>query len=617
MSDTPAHDLLGALRVAEGVDWIAPAQVVAVRADVDRACITVEQDGKRTELEAALLVAADGGRSFVREALGLPVVKRDYGQSAVVTNVTPERPHRNVAFERFTEEGPIALLPMTGGRCAVVWTVPDERVESVLALDDAAFLAAFQERFGHRLGRFLRVGRRDAYPLKLLRVREAVRGRVALVGNAVLAGYEAWRLDEQRKMGQATDGLARLFANPLPPLRLARNLGMLALDLFAPARHALARTAMGLHGRLPRLALLERTEPALDWPADSYDLRVSALTRASETMLRNLGAWAGMRVCAYERMRVWDARGFGEIAFDAADIGEPNLGHIVENREIVAALWRAIRQRPEIEVVTGQEIAALEEDGPALRLGDGRVLRAQLRELAGIGLSARDYDQYAVVATVRPEAGNRATAWQRFLPEGPLVLLPLRDDLFSIVWSITPAEAAALVEATPEDFAQRLTLASERCCGELALVDPQRAAFPLRLQRATTYVRPGIALVGDAAHVIHPLAAGQGVNLGLLDAGALLDVLGDARSRGEPLGALGVLRRYERARRGHNLAVQMTMDAFKHLFSNRNPALYLARNLGLGLADRIPPLRRQFERIALGQGIELPSLARDESDTCR
>jgi 2-octaprenyl-6-methoxyphenol hydroxylase len=286
--------LLGALRGAEGVDWIAPAQVVAVRADADRACITVEQDGQRSELAAALLVAADGGRSFVREALGLPVVQRDYGQSAVVTNVTPERPHRNVAFERFTEEGPIALLPMTGGRCAVVWTVPDTQVESVLALDDAAFLAAFQERFGHRLGRFLRVGRRDAYPLQLLRVREAVRGRVALIGNAahtlhpiagqgfnlglrdvaalaelvlearargediggdaVLAGYEAWRLDEQRKMAQATDGLARLFANPLPPLRLARNLGMLALDLFAPARHALARTAMGLSGRLPRLA---------------------------------------------------------------------------------------------------------------------------------------------------------------------------------------------------------------------------------------------------------------------------------------------------------------------------------------------------------------------------
>ncbi len=286
--------LLGALRATECVEWIAPAQVVAMRIEADRACITVEQDGRRSELEAALLVAADGGRSFVREALGLPVVKRGYGQSAVITNVTPERPHRNVAFERFTEEGPIALLPMTGGRCAVVWTVLDTKVDSVLALDDAAFLAAFQKHFGHRLGRFLHVGRRNAYPLKLLRVREAVCGRVVLIGNAahtlhpiagqgfnlglrdvaalaelvlgargrgediggdtVLVGYEAWRQDEQRKVAEATDGLVHLFTNPLPPLRLARNLGMLALDLFTPARHVLARTAMGLHGRLPRLA---------------------------------------------------------------------------------------------------------------------------------------------------------------------------------------------------------------------------------------------------------------------------------------------------------------------------------------------------------------------------
>ncbi len=389
-----------------------------------------------------------------------------------------------------------------------------------------------------------------------------------------------------------------------------------------------AALALGAADAGLRVALLERREPPRDWPADSHDLRVSALTRASEAMLRNLGVWASMRVCAYEHMRVWDARGFGEIAFDAADIGEPDLGHIVENREIVAALWRRIGDHPCIQVLLGQEIAALDADSPALRLGDGRTLRARLlvgadgarsrlRELAGIGLTAREYDQHAVVATVRPEHGNQATAWQRFLPEGPLALLPLRDDLFSIVWSTAPEEAARLVEAEPVTFGRELTAAAERCCGELTLADDERAAFPLRLQRATTYVRPGIALVGDSAHVIHPLA-GQGVNLGLLDAGVLLDVLAEARRRREPLGALGVLRRYERARKGHNLAVQMAMDAFKHLFSNRNPALYLARNLGLGLAGRLPPLRRQFERIALGQGIELPTLAQERAEgTCR
>ena len=228
--------------------------------------------------------------------------------------------------------------------------------------------------------------------------------------------------------------------------------------------------------------------------------------------------------------------------------------------------------------------------------------------MLGIETTGWLYDQHALVATVRAELGNQGTAWQRFMPAGPLALLPLEHDLFSIVWSTSPDRAAALQAMDQDAFNRQLSEASQGCCGQLQLLG-ERAVFPLRLQRATAYVRPGIALVGDAAHVIHPLA-GQGVNLGLLDAGMLVDVLCAARERGEPVGSFGVLRRYERARKGHNLAVQMAMDAFKHLFSNQNPALHLLRNLGLGLADRVPPLRRQFERVALGQGIELPSLGR-------
>ena len=282
------------LRQCPDLDWIAPAQVTAVSADETAARITLAEGEAARELNAALLVAADGGRSFVREALGLPTRRWEYGQSAIVANVTPGRPHRNVAYERFTEEGPIALLPMSEGRCALVWTVHDAQVDEVMALDDAAFLARFQARFGHRLGRFRRVGRRASYPLSLLRVTESVRRRVAVIGNAahalhpiagqgfnlglrdvavlveqvmqaqargediggdpVLAGYEAWRRGEQRQVALATDGLARLFGNPLPPLRIARDLGMLAVDLLPFARHRLARAAMGVAGRLPRLA---------------------------------------------------------------------------------------------------------------------------------------------------------------------------------------------------------------------------------------------------------------------------------------------------------------------------------------------------------------------------
>jgi len=377
-----------------------------------------------------------------------------------------------------------------------------------------------------------------------------------------------------------------------------------------------------------RVALLERERPSLEWPQESFDLRVSALTRASQVTLQNLGVWQRMqqmRVTPYERMQVWDRRGIGEIRFDAADIGEPDLGHIVENRVIVAALWEALEDEPGVKTFFGRGLQDVDAASPLSRLlfDDGSELSAQLlvgadgarsrlRELAGIGLRGHDYDQKAVVATVRAERGNAGTAWQRFMPSGPLALLPLAREWFSIVWSTTPGEAEELLAISSARFNAQLTDASERCCGELML-EGGRAAFPLRLQHANAYVQPGLALVGDAAHVIHPLA-GQGVNLGLLDAGVLVDVINAAADQHEPLGAMRVLRRYERARKGHNLAVQMAMDGFKHLFSNRNPALFVVRNAGLGLANRIAPLRHQFERVALGRGIELPSLARTHPD---
>lgn len=287
--------LLERLHADAALELIAPARVVgfADRGD-DGVQVEIERDGVMGTLDCRLLVAADGGSSSIREQLDVPVVRWQYGQSAVVTNITPGRPHHDVAYERFTDTGPVALLPMTGGRCAVVWTVRDEQVPEVLALDDDAFLCAFQQRFGHRLGRFERVGRRAAYPLSLLRARESVRGRVAVIGNAahtlhpiagqgfnlgirdvaalaevvddafaagsdigspeVLARYERWRAAEQRGVALATDGLARLFSNPLGLVRLGRNLGLLAMEFLPAAKHPLARGAMGLLGRQPRLA---------------------------------------------------------------------------------------------------------------------------------------------------------------------------------------------------------------------------------------------------------------------------------------------------------------------------------------------------------------------------
>jgi 2-octaprenyl-6-methoxyphenol hydroxylase len=276
------------------VEVIAPARVVAVDSSADSAFVEVEQDGQQRTLHTKLLVAADGGKSFIREQLEVPTQRWEYGQTAVVTNITPEQPHHNVAYERFTDSGPVALLPMTENRCALVWTVRDEQVEEVMAFDDAQFIQHFQERFGYRLGRFTRVGKRNHYPLNLLRAKEFTRERIAIIGNAAhtlhpIAGqgfnlglrdvsalvdvilaaqkehddvghssaldrFSQWRKTEQKSMALATDGLARLFSNPLKSIRLGRNAGLLLVDLLPPLRRGIARGAMGLLGKLPRLS---------------------------------------------------------------------------------------------------------------------------------------------------------------------------------------------------------------------------------------------------------------------------------------------------------------------------------------------------------------------------
>ena len=386
-----------------------------------------------------------------------------------------------------------------------------------------------------------------------------------------------------------------------------------------------AALACGLARQGFQVALLELKEPLEDWPMDSYDLRVSAITRASQHIFEHLHAWQGMldrRATPYQRMQVWDATGDGRIQFDAADIAEPELGHIIENRVIQRSLWDQLQQLDKVQLICPARVEGLTTDKDSnsiLTLKDGGRLHASLvvaadgansalREMAGIGTRGWVYDQTAVVATVQAEYGHQDTAWQKFMPTGPLALLPTGKDLFSIVWSTSPEQAAELIEMPEQDFSALLTQASEQRLGELTL-QGQRGAFPLRLQHADTYIRPGLALVGDAAHVIHPLA-GQGVNLGLLDAATLIDVLVEARTRKRVLGSFSNLRRYERARMGDNMLMQGAMDGFKRLFSNQVVPLQLVRNLGLGMVDHAAPIKRMIARQALGTTGELPSLAK-------
>lgn len=286
--------LLERLRTLDGVEWICPAVPESLAVEDGSARVRVKAGAGVRTLRARLLVAADGAQSAVRSALDIPTRRWEYGQSAVLANVTPELAHGNVAYERFTEQGPLALLPLGPDRCALVWTRRDEEVSKVLGLDDRGFLAALQACFGDRLGRFVRVGARSAQPLALTLALEPVRPRVALIGNAahtlhpvagqgfnlglrdaavlgelvagacargddpgapaVLEAYARWRRRDQRRTALFTDVLARVFALPLPPVAAARNAGLLALDLCPPARHWLARRTMGIAGRLPRLA---------------------------------------------------------------------------------------------------------------------------------------------------------------------------------------------------------------------------------------------------------------------------------------------------------------------------------------------------------------------------
>jgi 2-octaprenylphenol hydroxylase len=351
----------------------------------------------------------------------------------------------------------------------------------------------------------------------------------------------------------------------------------------------------------------------------AVDPRVSALNAASRTLLQDCAAWQAIPPSArgaYSAMRVWEEDGTGAIGFDAADIGATELGHIVENRWIVAALLRALVAAPGVSLLGGERLQALEQpDGGDTMLAcvSGRRVSAALvvgadgaqsavRTLGGIGVRLEDCAQQAIVATIRSAASHRHTAWQRFLGSGPLALLPLATleggRACSIVWSADTEVARALLALDDHAFAARLGAAAEQCVGEVLEVS-RRYAFALRQQHAERYTGPGLALVGDAAHVVHPLA-GQGINLGLADVRVLAEELARARSRGLPPGAAEPLSRYARRRRAENALMLGAMRGFQQLFSDQRPWLRLARNAGLGAVDRLLPLKRRFMRQAMG-----------------
>ena len=378
-----------------------------------------------------------------------------------------------------------------------------------------------------------------------------------------------------------------------------------------------------------RIAVLEAHPPASP-PQGDVDLRVSAVSRASQRILTAVGAWPlvpPQSLSPYEEMIVWDAAskpgGAGAIHFSASATSEPNLGHIVENRRLQWALYDCPPFRQRVTLLRA-ELAGLtlERDRAVVSLGDGRVLSAALvvgsdgaaslsRKLAGIETAGWNYDQRALVTHVRTELPHARTAWQRFLADGPIAYLPLADGRSSIVWTSRPAHAEHLAACPPEEASQEIEQALDGVLGKVEVAAP-RMHFPLRLTHARQYCKERFALVGDAAHSIHPLA-GQGVNLGFLDCAELVQVLAQELADGgivEALAELRVLRRYERWRKSENLIALGMVDGLNRLFSTSDETLGWIRRTGLGAVNRSALAKRFFIGRALGTAGELPRIAR-------
>ncbi|QQA43094.1 UbiH/UbiF/VisC/COQ6 family ubiquinone biosynthesis hydroxylase [Pelagovum pacificum] len=359
-----------------------------------------------------------------------------------------------------------------------------------------------------------------------------------------------------------------------------------------------------------------------------FDGRSYALALTSQRLLRRIGVWTALADDSQPMLdiKVTDGRA-GEgpspffIHFDHAEIEEGPMGYMVEDRHLRPALLDAIAANDHIRHVGGVTVVS-QETGPAgatVTLADGKVLKARLlvgcdgrssgtARRAGIGRTGWGYGQTAVVCAVAHEQPHNGVAHQFFMPTGPLAILPLKGNRCSIVWSESEERAADLLALDEAAFLDALRPAFGSFLGEITLAGA-RFGFPLGLSLADDFIADRVALVGDAAHGLHPIA-GQGLNAGLRDVAALADVLGDARSRGEDIGTAPVLRRYRQWRRFDTASLAMATDGFNRLFSNDNPLLRAARDIGMGAVNAVPGLRRAFIREAAGLSGDLPSLMR-------
>jgi 2-octaprenyl-3-methyl-6-methoxy-1,4-benzoquinol hydroxylase len=385
-----------------------------------------------------------------------------------------------------------------------------------------------------------------------------------------------------------------------------------------------ATVACALGNSSLSVILIEQTAPNAFSAEQIHDMRVSALSIASQQILQTIGAWDAiikMRSCAFKRMRVWETAGDTEFNSTAVDYNQ--LGYIVENRVTQLALLERTKDFSNVTLLCPTKIKSLQyqEGNTTIDLEDGTQLSAKvtvgadggqsrLREAASIGITSKDYQQHALVVNIETDYVQQDITWQRFVSTGPQAFLPLSGNHASIVWYNTPEAVKRLKALSHDALLTEMTQIFPDCLGKITNILGV-ASFPLKRQHAQAYVKQGLALVGDAAHMINPLA-GQGVNIGLLDAACLAEVLLDAHKAEKDIADIHVLKRYECLRRPENLKMMMIMDLFYSAFSNKNLPLKILRNLGLGLAERVTPLKNKIMRGAMGLEGKLPKLAKNE-----
>lgn len=372
------------------------------------------------------------------------------------------------------------------------------------------------------------------------------------------------------------------------------------------------------------VTVVETRLPELQWETTSLDARVSAINNVSQQILINLSIWPHIRPESYaplRGLRVWDHLGGGEIHFDSAGIGEAQLGFIIENRALIKALWENLAAEKNVTFLCPQQPAKIIHTGTQLQLQleDQTLIPAQLiigadgshswvREAMGVTLCERSYEQQALLAVVHTVRSHQHLGWQSFLPTGPLGVLPLADSqTTAIVWSNTLPAAERLMQLSAADFNQELSAALGYHLGAMTVLTPLKR-IPLIMRHAQEYVQPRLALVGDAAHTIHPLA-GQGVNLGFLDAAVLVHVLNQAREKHQDVGSLRVLQRYQRWRKADNELMLAAMRGFKELFGHNTAWLVQLRSQGLRWVNQTNFIKNPLMRYAMGRQADLPPLA--------